>query len=171
VAVFENIPYKDLVAKNFTSLSDDEIEKVLSWRNHPDIRKWMHYSQIIPLESHYQFVNKLKTDSGNLYYFVKNQVSSEELGVIYINKIDSFNKSGEFGIYKNPDLSAAKGIGKELALLEIYIAFQKLGLKVLTLEVHTNNTVAINLYEKIGFSHIEEREGFLRMKLINHEPI
>jgi UDP-4-amino-4,6-dideoxy-N-acetyl-beta-L-altrosamine N-acetyltransferase len=164
----ENIYWNNLEAKNFVTLSLEEAVLVLNWRNHVNVRSWMHQADIIAPESHRNFIEKLKTDSSNFYWLVKDLLTSILLGVIYINRIDWSSKSGNFGVYKNPNLSLA-GIGKQLSLFEIEIAFNQFSLNSLILEAQKENLIAISLYKKLGFVPTNETADFIWMKLTKHE--
>ena len=41
---------------NFTVLNQENIHLVLKWRNHKNIRKWMHNKDIISIDNHLLFI-------------------------------------------------------------------------------------------------------------------
>lgn len=128
----------------------------------------MHHAGIITPETHRNFIERLKTDSGNFYWLVKDLLTSIPLGVIYINRIDWSKMSGNFGLYKSPYLSIP-GVGKKLSLFEIEIAFNQFSLNSLILEVQKENLIAISLYKKLGFVPTNETADFIGMELTKHE--
>lgn len=131
---------------NFTDLNDDEKYMVLSWRNHPTVKKWMHNSDDISLEEHLNFIKKLKNSKNKFYFLV------QENGT-YIGVIDFINISSdfcEFGLYAN---IALKGKGKGNLLIDLVIkyAFNNLHVSKLIAEVYIENERAISLYKRNNF--------------------
>lgn len=138
---------------NFIHLSEDEKEIVRTWRNHPGIREWMRTDKVIDSNDHLAFIERLKTDNRNFYWMVKNK--NENIGVIYLNQLDSKNRNAFLGVYANPDL---KGVGYKLMTALKTLSFDLGHLHSLKLEVREDNHRAINFYQKSGF----KQEGLLR---------
>ncbi len=139
--------------KNFINLNEEEKEIVRKWRNNKDIRKFMYQKRIITKKEHIKFIESLKSDSKNFYWFVINE--KNYLGVFYLNKVDLLNKHAYLGIYSNPEL---KGVGRILMKCLMYIAFKVAKLHTLKLEVIETNKNAIEFYKKHGF----QEEGRLK---------
>jgi UDP-4-amino-4,6-dideoxy-N-acetyl-beta-L-altrosamine N-acetyltransferase len=150
----KNFEINDLLLINFVNLTDEEKDLVRNWRNHKEIRKWMYRNHIISSEEHYSFIEKLKKDTENFYWVVKNK-NGEYLGVIYLNKVDFINKHAYLGIYSNPQL---KGVGNILMEALKKVAFYIMKLHTLKLEVLETNKHAIEFYKKHGF----KKEGILK---------
>ncbi len=138
----------DCLLKNFLTLSEDEKLMVLKWRNHDNVRLWMHNTNVISITDHLEFINKLEDDSKNKYFLaVKN---GNSIGIIYFNNINYEQKECEFGLYANP-YKKLVGVGKILEEICIKYAFNILKLKKLKLEVLSTNKRAIKLYQKYNF--------------------
>ncbi|MHC8432093.1 hypothetical protein [Acinetobacter baumannii] len=54
-------------------LSHDDLEMVLQWRNHDDIRKWMVNSDIIALSDHFAWFERNKNRTDRLFYIFEYQ--------------------------------------------------------------------------------------------------
>jgi UDP-4-amino-4,6-dideoxy-N-acetyl-beta-L-altrosamine N-acetyltransferase len=139
--VFEN-----LKIINFINLSAEEKEKVRKWRNHPKIKQWMNHRKTISFVEHQQFLTSLEMSKNNKYWLVKQK--EQYLGVIYFTDITSL--TAELGIYISPD-QLGHGYGSLLLKYLLKIGFEKIGLKNIKLEVFSDNTKAINLYQKFHF--------------------
>lgn len=137
--------------KSFLELTDEEKWKVLSWRNHPEIRTRMFSSHEISLEEHLAFLNHLKKDAASLYWMVGDK------GVISLRKIDRKNGNAYLGIYKNPNC-IEKSASQDLMKTLLSIGFEQLNLHTIKLEVFSDNARAVNFYNKCGFN----QEGRLR---------
>ena len=134
--------------KNFLTLSEDEKLMVLKWRNYNGIRLRMYNSNIINIEDHFNFIDKLEDDSNNKYFLVVQ--NKKDIGVIYFNHIENDKKECEFGLYANP-YEKIVGVGRILEEVSIKYAFDILKLKKLKLEVFNDNKQVINLHKKYNF--------------------
>lgn len=150
--------FKNLSAVTLQTLSKNDMYKVLEWRNNYFVRSMMNDSKKISKKDHILFIDFLKNEKNMFYYKV------DDIGVIYLTKL---NEELPFlGLYVNLDNPTNR---KGTILLEfiLYLAFEKLKLKDLGLEVKMTNVKAIKLYYRAGFEKVEEKDGNLIMKLNN----
>jgi len=151
----ENLNFDSVELINFTNLTYEEVEMIRELRNHPDVKKWMYNDKDITKEEHLNFMSRLKIDERNFYYLVKN--NNLNVGVIYLNKVDFYNRNAYFGLYANQfGKTPYTAVVLEKALLKL--AFEVASLHTLKLEVIENNERAIKFYKRIGF----KEEGKLR---------
>lgn len=141
-----NIELNDADLINFINLTDDEKEMIRNWRNHESVRNMMYSDHIITIEEHSKFIVRLRNESNNFYWMVRNK--GKNIGTISLNRVDFKNFNAYIGIYSNPDLSGKGGL-----LIEClkFLAFNKAKLHTLKLEVIEGNEKAINFYKKSGF--------------------
>jgi len=107
-------------------------------------------------------LDTLKSDLNNLwkninkdyYWAIEKHEDKEFIGCCGYNRIDWKNSFADIGIYVSPP-EQSKGLGKEALSLLIKYLFLEYNLNKIKLNVHSNNTRAIALYEKLGF----KREG------------
>lgn len=144
---------------NFTELTLKEKEMVLSWRNNPEIKKWMYNSDDIILENHLAYIETLKNSTDKLYFLVKD--SGEYIGVIDFTNIDKINSSCEFGLYANMEI---KGVGKILMNLICEYAFNSLNVNKLMAEAFVENEKAISLYKRFNFKETAK-------KIVNNKEV
>lgn len=145
---------------NFTTLDLTQRELILSWRNHPSVRKWMINDNEISLGEHLHFIDLLGTKTNSRYFLVQNE--SHYIGVINLTEIQ--NDSAILGIYANPDM---RGVGSILmtALID-YTSM--LGISNLVANVFITNVRARNLYQKFEFCEIKRIE-YKNKKMITLE--
>ncbi len=143
--------------KDFTKLTYDEKVNILSWRNYPDIKKWMFNKDTIKLKEHLDYIDTLKRNKDKKYFLVK--YYGRDIGVIDFINIDNYK--AEVGLYARPML---KGIGSTLMQKIIEYGFEKLNLKKLVAKVYKENVVAINLYKKFDFKQLYEKDSLIVME-------
>lgn len=150
----ENFDHLGLRFISFTS--DDGIEshkEIIKMRNDPRIRMFMFNDKIITLGEHLDFVSKLKNTKEKMYWAVYDE--NVFIGSINLIDINTEHRRAKLGIYSNPD---KRGYGGRLLQTLKWVAFEKILLNCLRLEVLANNDNAIKFYEKNGF----KLEGVLR---------
>ncbi len=129
---------------NFIDLTLEEKVFILSWRNNPNIRKWMFNTASISLDQHLKFIETLKDSTNKQYFVVKDD--NNYLGVIDFCNITK--TSLEMGLYKNPEVS---NVGKILLNSVLQHAFNILKVETIISEVFEVNKKAYELYISIGF--------------------
>lgn len=147
---------------NFTTLDQTQKELVLTWRNHPDIRKWMIDDTVIPLEDHLRFIDLLGSKTDRYYFLV--QQDAQYLGVVDLTNIQP--ESADLGVYANP---AMRGVGHILMNALITHA-TTLGLSKLVANVFVNNVRALRLYQKFDFRETNQTKH-THKKMITLERI
>jgi UDP-4-amino-4,6-dideoxy-N-acetyl-beta-L-altrosamine N-acetyltransferase len=148
----------NVVLTSFPDLSEDKKRMVLSWRNHPEIRKWMVTRESIALSAHLAFIERLRSDTANEYYLVSDERGTE-LGVISFTEIIP-KLSAMPGLYKNPHCEE-RGVGQRLMAAIDAHAIQTLQLTELRLQVLRSNERAIALYQRSGYQQCGEDGDFL----------
>jgi UDP-2,4-diacetamido-2,4,6-trideoxy-beta-L-altropyranose hydrolase/UDP-4-amino-4,6-dideoxy-N-acetyl-beta-L-altrosamine N-acetyltransferase len=145
---------------NYVNLNENDKILALSMRNHPEIKKWMHNQDSISNATHCEFVKSLENKIDRRYYLVKQ--NNIIIGSINFSEINLYN-SVEFGIYTNPFLQL-KGAGRLLESAASQYAFIELNVKIIKLEVFSDNERAIHFYNKCGFKLIDTKK-------VNHKNI
>lgn len=131
-----------------------DLERVLSWRNHPDIRRYMYNEHLITLEEHISwFESATQDDNRHLLIF---EVSGKPSGFVNINII----KPGiaHWGFYLAPD--SKKGTGSQLGKAALDYAFYSLELNKVCGEALSFNVKSIKFHRRLGFL----QEGIMRQQ-------
>ena len=145
----ENRPIQGLVRE----MTEQDLDLVLQWRNHIDVRRYMFNQKKIALEEHRNWFERVSQDSSrHQLIFEVNNVPS---GAINFSLHDSATNA-DWGFYLAPD--AVKGSGHELGLVALDYAFSKLRLHKVCGEALAFNERSINFHLSLGF----KKEGVLR---------
>jgi len=115
----------------------------------------MYTDHVISQEEHEAFIENLKRDNRNFYYFVYWQ--SIPVGVISLARVDLRNRNAYLGVYASPERKIpAAGVILGRSIMDL--AFRVAKLHTLKLEVFEDNKRAISFYKRFGFTE----EGRLR---------
>ncbi len=137
--------------KNFRPITNKDLPLLLTWRNHPDIRKFMYTQHEITLSEHQNWFDKVSRDPTRqllLYYDYYNPVGFCQFT---INK-----HRAEWGFYLSPE--ATTGAGTRLGKAALNYAFDELQLHKVSGEALDFNLPSVKFHRKLGFVD----EGCLR---------
>lgn len=130
-----------------------DLELVLSWRNHIDIRRYMYTQHEISLEEHTNWFNKVSKDSNyNLLIF---EIYNEPLGFVNIHQIAQ-GGIADWGFYTSP--IAPKGTGSKLGEQALDYAFNTLKLHKICGQALDFNLASRKFHKRLGF----KEEGILK---------
>ncbi|MCE5234353.1 MAG: UDP-2,4-diacetamido-2,4,6-trideoxy-beta-L-altropyranose hydrolase [Mizugakiibacter sp.] len=130
-----------------------DVEQVLRWRNHPDIRRYMYTRhEISPAEHEAWFERSLRDRSRHLLIA---EEAGRPLGFVSFKETGS-DRIAEWGFYAAPD--APKGTGRKLGAAALAYGFGALGFHKICGQAMDSNERSIALHRALGFSE----EGRLR---------
>jgi UDP-2,4-diacetamido-2,4,6-trideoxy-beta-L-altropyranose hydrolase len=135
-------------------MQEPDLERVLAWRNHPDVRRHMYTQRLITLDEHRDWFERA-SQAPQRYLLIYEQ-DGEPLGFVNLNLIDEQAGRAEWGFYLAPE--APRGSGQALGHCTLDHAFTNLGLHKLCGEVLADNPRSQRLHERLGF----RREATLR---------
>lgn len=136
-------------------MNQADMDQVLAWRNHPEVRRFM-YSQLeISAEEHAQWFARASQDPER--HLLMFEINKSPLGFINIHLIAS-GGIADWGFYVAPD--AAKGTGRSLGQAALRYAFEAAGVNKLCGQALASNERSIRFHLNLGF----QREGILRQQ-------
>ena len=134
-------------------MREGDLELVLGWRNHPDVRRHMFTRHEITLQEHSAWFQRSRNDVGR--HLLVYEHGATPLGFVSLN-VGPHEKVADWGFYAAP--AAPKGTGRLMGRAALDHAFGPLQLhKVCGLAIETNRA-SISLHSHLGF----QREGLLR---------
>lgn len=134
-------------------MEERDLQSVLAWRNHPEVRRYMFNSGEIAWSEHVAWFAAASTNPR------KHLLVFESDGVLlgFINFSESASGGiAEWGFHAAPD--APKGTGKHMLGLALIHGFTQLGLHKISAQVLQGNPRSLVLHRQLGFSE----EGCLR---------
>ena len=151
--------HDDYIIKNDVNLNPikkTDIERIRLWRNSASTLGVFIDNRIITREDQIRWYDKYKSNINDKMFIIN--YKNNPVGTVALYNIDFSHSTAEFGRLLIGDLnSRCKGIAFIATKLLCEYGFNKLGLNKIILEVYKDNIKAMNLYKKIGFKIIKEK--------------
>lgn len=128
-------------------MGDEDLERVLRWRNDPEVRRWMYTTHEIALEEHRRWFAGARDDP-NRHLLVFEQ-GGEPRGFVHFTRLRGSDVA-EWGFYLAP--GAPKGTGTALGIAALDEAFGPLGLHKVCGEALRDNERSIRFHRRLGFA-------------------
>lgn len=132
-----------------------DLVRVLAWRNHPEVRRYMYTQHEISLGEHTRWFERASQDPNRHLLIFESE--GPPLGFINIHQIAP-GGIADWGFYAAPD--APKGTGRQLGQAALQYAFSTAGLHKLCGQALSYNERSIRFHQKLGF----QQEGILRQQ-------
>lgn len=143
----------DLQLARVRPMAQADLERVLTWRNHLNVRRYMYTQHEISLDEHHRWFERARQDPRkHLLIF---EVNHLPIGFVSFTELDSSGVA-EWGYYAAPD--AAKGTGRALGRAALDYAFNEITLHKVCGQALAFNERSIRFHQSFGF----KQEGVLR---------
>ncbi len=130
----------------------DDMETYAQFLNDLDVTQYLSLSaSYITPESERQYLESPSSNTSIQDYSVIDKLTDRLIGSAGLDRIDSLNRSAEFGIFIGDKEYWGRGYGCEAACLVLDYGFRRLNLHTVMLHVYSFNPRAIKCYKKIGF--------------------
>jgi len=134
-------------------IARQDLELVLAWRNHPDIRRFMYTQHEITLQEHLNwFESTLENPRRRAFVF---ELSGHPSGFVNFS-ISAKGGIADWGFYAAP--GTPRGTGSKLGETALRHAYASMRLHKVCGQALAHNERSIRFHERLGF----RREGTLR---------
>lgn len=131
-----------------------DLQEVLEWRNHPQVRQQMFNQHLISFEEHKQWFVRAKTNTNKVLLVY--QIAGQLQGFVQFD-IEPDCECATWGFYKNP--RAAAGVGGLLCQAALNYAFKSILLKTVKASVLSSNLVSIRFHRRLGFIETDSSDN------------
>lgn len=128
-------------------MREEDLENVLRWRNHPDIRSRMYNSREISPSVHRQWYARSMRDQHRHLLIVEQ--AGIPLGFVQFTETEN-DGVANWGFYTVP--GAPRGSGTKLGMAALDHAFRRLGFGKVRGEAITSNEPSVAFHRKLGFA-------------------
>jgi RimJ/RimL family protein N-acetyltransferase len=138
-------------------LSDSPL--LLSWRNHPEVRKWSRDINEIEVETHEKWFSDWVSEKSKKGFFFVIEYLGNSVGMIRFDL--KTENSLEISVLVESSFQG-RGIAKvaiSAAISEIRVDFPEF---TVLASVHENNLPSIELFKRLGFTESEKNGYFLQ---------
>lgn len=137
---------------NARRMAASDVEQVLCWRNHPDVRRHMMSQHEITPQEHGAWFERASHDPARAILIVED--AGRPIGFVQFSGVRP-GGVGDWGFYAVP--GAPKGSGRKLGAAALDLAFGELGLHKVCGQALTRNAGSMGLHIALGF----RQEGLL----------
>lgn len=130
-----------------------DLQNVLEWRNHPEVRRYMLTQHEISFDEHCQWFERASSDPSCRLLIVEE--SRQALGFVQFSNVAP-GSIADWGFYTVP--GAHRGTGQKLGRTALVFAFQSLALHKVCGQALGFNSASIHFHHALGF----HEEGVLR---------
>ena len=128
------------------SMIEDDLPMVLTWRNHPEVRRFMFTQHEISLTEHTQWFKRVVQDNTRRLLIV--QENGSPIGYVQFSNVEPGGVA-DWGFYACP--GASKGTGRKLGEIALDHAFGQLELHKVCGQVIEKNHASKRFHERLGF--------------------
>lgn len=130
-----------------------DLERLLGWRNHPEVRRHMYTRHEITLDEHQRWFERAQQDTRK--HLLIYEAGDQPLGFVNFTELAS-GGIADWGFYAAPE--APRGSGKRLGQAALAHAFAELKFHKVCGQVLAHNARSLRFHLALGF----QREGCLR---------
>ena len=143
-------------------LTEDDRDRVLAWRNTPEVSAYMYTDDIIAPEAHAKWFAAALTDLRRRYWII--EMDGAPVGLANLYDIDPISRRASWAFYLGDPSVRGKSIGAMVELLVLDTVFGEMDLCKLWCEVLETNAGVVRLHQKFGF----RQEALLRRHIRKH---
>lgn len=134
---------------NLRDVRSDDKEKILHWRNLPEVAKYMYSDHIITPEEHERWFSGIFDDPNRKYWIIT--LEQEDVGLVNIYDLDRHNKRCYWAFYLASSRVRGRGVGSFVEYSILQYVFEDLALNKLCCEVLGFNEPVVNMHKRFGF--------------------
>lgn len=143
----------DALPSTLRAMHENDLDLVLGWRNHPDVREHMFTRHAIAPQEHRAWFERSRVDAQR--HLLIYEASGVPLGFVSF-AVGSHAQVADWGFYAAPN--APKGTGQHMGCAALDHAFGPLALHKVCGRALETNEASVRLHSRLGF----QREGLLR---------
>ncbi len=125
-------------------------ERILAWRNSPDVRAYMYTDHVISADEHARWFAGIEGDTRRRYWIV--ELDGAPVGLANLYDIDLANRRCAWAYYLADPAVRGLGLGSFVEYWVLEYVFEGLKLEKLWCEVLASNEPVWRLHETFGFT-------------------
>lgn len=130
-------------------LAADDRDRLLAWRNSPDVAAYMYSDHAITAEEHGRWFAGIEGDHRRAYWII--ELDGAPVGLANLYDIDAGNRRCAWAYYLADPAVRGRGVGAQVEVAMLDHVFDDLGLNKLWCEVLASNEAVWKLHLSFGF--------------------
>jgi len=141
----------------FRQVDEDDRERLLAWRNSPDVAPYMYSDHVITALEHGRWFAGIGADPSRAYWII--EMDGTPVGLVNLYDIDRAAGTCAWAYYLADPATRGRGVGAfvELAMLD-YVLVRE-GFSALVCEVLEANEAVWKLHQSFGFEVVKQLAG------------
>ncbi len=131
----------------------DDCERILEWRNHPDTRRHFFNPEPIDADTHYAWFAAILADTRHRHLLIAEDAVGCPIGVV---RFDEDGDSARVDIYLDPE-QHGHGLGKVMLDAALRWLESNSSVKKVNADVLLENTSSIRMFKAAGFTNTGRR--------------
>jgi UDP-4-amino-4,6-dideoxy-N-acetyl-beta-L-altrosamine N-acetyltransferase len=140
---------------SFRAVGDSDRDRLLAWRNSPEVAAYMYSDHVITAEEHGRWFDGLGGDASRAYWIIE----MDDAPVGLVNLYDIAPTECAWAYYLADPTTRGHGVGAYVELRMLDHVFGDLGLGKLWCEVLEENEAVWKLHQSFGFEVVERLVG------------
>jgi UDP-4-amino-4,6-dideoxy-N-acetyl-beta-L-altrosamine N-acetyltransferase len=137
-------------------LRPDDRQRVLEWRNRPEVARYMLSDHRISESEHARWFDAALTATSARHWIA--ELGGEPVGLFSLSEISEEHRRASWGFYVADPRLRGHGVASTAWRFLLRHAFEELGIEKLCSEVLATNDAVVRMHERFGF-HVD---GVLR---------
>jgi UDP-4-amino-4,6-dideoxy-N-acetyl-beta-L-altrosamine N-acetyltransferase len=142
------------------TMLNHDLEYVLSWRNHPHVRRFMLTQHEITVHEHLAWFDRASKDATRVLLVIEEK--NQPVGCVFFSGVKA-NSTVDWSFYSSPYSPA--GTGKRVCSMALDFVFKEIKIHKVVGQVLDYNFRSIRVHQRLGFI----KEGTLREHILVNE--
>jgi UDP-4-amino-4,6-dideoxy-N-acetyl-beta-L-altrosamine N-acetyltransferase len=130
-------------------LGDDDEDRLLAWRNSPQVAPYMYSDHVISPAEHAAWFAAIESDPRRAYWII--ELDGSPVGLVNLYDIDERNARASWAYYLADPAVRGRGVGAQVEFAMLDHVFGARGLNKLWCEVLADNEAVWKLHLSFGF--------------------
>lgn len=136
----------------FSRLRESQLELVRTWRNSPDVARFMYNDEEIAPAQHRAWFERIKRDATASYWLI--ELDGDPVGLANVVDLDFDRNSASWAFYIADPRTRGRGVGQYVEFCVLDCAFDYWNLAALNCQVLASNPDVIALHVGVGFKEV-----------------
>lgn len=132
-------------------LDRDDVDDLLQWIHDPEITATLTFRWPLSRAQEEVYIDDIYAGQKEMTLGIALREDNRLIGAIGLHAVDTIHRRATFGLFIGETVEWGKGYGTAATKLMIEVAFGRLNLRRLELDVYSYNAAARRIYEKLGF--------------------